>query len=385
MLSKACIVGIYQRKLEEMAKLPNIELQVVVPPTWRDERGVISLERAYVHGYELSVTPIYFNGNFHFHYYPDFAKYVREFQPDIIHIDEEPYNLATWLALRTSRLSRAKVLFFSWQNLYRRYPFPFSWFEQTVIRQVDYALMGTESAAQIWRQKGYQGRLAIIPQFGVDATLFVPPIERGGDGVVHIGYVGRLVAEKGADLLLEALATLKSEGWDLQIIGSGPERANLDEQVERLQIVERVKFVEWLPSTEMPHTFQKLDVVVVPSRTRSNWKEQFGRVLIEAMASEAVVIGSDSGAIPDVVGDAGLIFVEDNIADLADCLCKVITDADLRIQLGQKGRQRVLENFTQTQIAQQTVQVYQEMLTASGSSAQNDSGDYFPIASGIPR
>ncbi|MBZ0309860.1 MAG: glycosyltransferase family 4 protein, partial [Anaerolineae bacterium] len=127
-------------------------------------------------------------------------------------------------------------------------------------------------------------------------------------------------------------------------------------------LTEHVLFTGWLPSVEMPAYFQNLDVLVIPSRTMPNWKEQFGRVIIEAMASQVAVVGSDSGAIPDVVGDAGLIFREGNVDDLAHQLQKLLINAELRCQLAEKGRQRVLENFTQEQIAAQTVAVYQEML-----------------------
>jgi len=130
MLSKACVVGAYQRKLEEMARLPDIELRVLVPPSWRDDRGELALERAHVEGYDLRVTPIRFNGHFHAHYYPRFGQEVRAFRPDIVHIDEEPYNLATWHALWHARRSGARTLFFSWQNIARRYPPPVAWLEQ---------------------------------------------------------------------------------------------------------------------------------------------------------------------------------------------------------------------------------------------------------------
>ena len=99
MISKACVVGAYQKKLEEMARLPELELTLVVPPYWRDERGVLELERQHTEGYELVVEPMTFNGNFHLHFYPGLGKQIRRVRPDLVHIDEEPYNLATAHAL----------------------------------------------------------------------------------------------------------------------------------------------------------------------------------------------------------------------------------------------------------------------------------------------
>jgi glycosyltransferase involved in cell wall biosynthesis len=363
MLSKACIVGIYQRKLEEMAKLENVHLRVLVPPFWRDERGTTALERAYIEGYELCVTPMRFNGNFHLHYYPHFATHVREFQPDIIHIDEEPYNLATWLALRASnRYSKAKTLFFSWQNLIRNYPPPFSWFEKKTLKTVDHALMGTQSAAKVWQEKGYQGGMTVVPQFGADPDLFKPRLRPDPNKPITIGYVGRLVSEKGIDILLRAVYQLQDLPWKLEIVGSGPELEALQKLVQELTLEARVCFIGWMPSVELPHLYERLDIVVIPSQTRPNWKEQFGRVIIEAMASEVVVIGSDSGAIPDVIGDGGIIFPEGNTEALATQIRQLILDYDKRIDLAGRGRQRVLNHFTQAQVAKQTVEVYQSLL-----------------------
>ncbi|MBI5930283.1 MAG: glycosyltransferase [Chloroflexi bacterium] len=369
MLSKACIVGIYQRKLEEIARHPNINLRVLVPPSWKDERGETHLERAFTTGYELTVTSLRLNGNFHLHYYPEFAEQLRDFQPDIVHIDEEPYNLATWLALRATRKTSAKTLFFSWQNIVRRYPPPFAWMEQSALRSVDYALVGTESAAEVWRTKGYTGKLAVIPQFGVDPELFMPIGRSVHHSPFMIGYAGRLVPEKGVDLLLTALATVTDLDWRLKIIGGGPERSRLEQQASRLNVGGRVEFIGLVPSVEMPAHLQKLDALVIPSRTLPNWKEQYGRVIIEAMASEVAVVGSDSAAIPDVVGNAGLIFAENDAHQLACHLRQLMENRDFCVSLGKRGRQRILENFTQAQIAAQTVDVYQAMLNSSQNGA----------------
>ncbi len=354
MLSKACVVGTYQRKLEEMGKHPDVDLRVLVPPSWKDARGVLELERAYVDGYDLKVTPLRFNGHFHLHYYPQIGQEIRAFQPDIVHIDEEPYNLATWHTLYHARKVRAKTLFFSWQNINRRYPWPVRLGERWVLRSVDYAIMGTQSAADVWCQKGYSGPMSVIPQFGVDPDLFVPP------GTFTVGFVGRLVEEKGGLVLLEALNRLNGV-WRLDIIGKGPHKAILQQRVARLRLADRVT-CGTLPSVRMPGYYQNIDVLVVPSLTRPNWKEQFGRVIIEAMACGVPVIGSDSGAIPDVIGDAGLVVPEGDIGALAGYLRDLMQNDDLRHDLAVRGRQRVTDHFTQAQVAALHVAVYRALL-----------------------
>lgn len=358
MLSKACIVGIYQRKLELIAQR-GVDLMTVVPPSWRDERGEQMLERVYTEGYQLQVTPIRFNGNFHLHHYPALGRLMRQFAPDIVHIDEEPYNVASWQALYHARRQGARSLFFTWQNINRQYPPPFRWGEQWVLNNVDYAIAGTQSAADVWREKGYCGELNVIPQFGTDPDLFTP--QPRPQRPFTVGYIGRLVPEKGIADLMRAFALLPDE-TRLRVVGGGPERDALVALANTLQIADRVEFIGQVASTDMPSQYAALDVLALPSHTRTNWKEQFGRVLVEAMASGVNVIGSDSGAIPDVIGDAGLIFPEGDVPALGERLREIMTDAELATKLRDAGRQRVLTHFSHEQVADATVTVYQRLM-----------------------
>lgn len=364
MVSKACLVGAYQTKLEEIASFDDVALAVIVPPVWEDPAGDIHLERSHTNGYQLFVDPLRFNGQFHLHYYPLLGKRLREFQPHILHMDEEPYNLATWLGVREARAGGIKSLFFSWQNIARRYPFPFNLIERHVLRSVDYALMGNAAAAQVWRAKGYNGALRVIPQFGVNPDMFRPPVERDrGRGFVFGSAGRRLVADKGIDLLLHAAAQLAGV-WRIQIAGDGPERRSLERLAQELGIADRVQFDGVIPSGQMPGYLQQLDLLVLPSRTLPNWKEQFGRVLIEAMACGVAVIGSDSGEIPNVIGDAGLIFPEGDVETLRAHLRTIMRTEGLRDALGAAGRKRVMARYTQAHIAAQTVDVYREMVAS---------------------
>jgi glycosyltransferase involved in cell wall biosynthesis len=371
MLSKACVVGAYQRKLEAIAADPDVELTVAVPPEWRDERGVLRLERAYTQGYALIVTPLAFNGSFHLHFYPRVGELIARVRPDIVHIDEEPYNLATWHAQRLARRYGARTLFFSWQNLLRHYPFPFSYFERSVLKHADAAIVGNQASVGVWRAKGYTGPIRVIPQFGVDPDLFTPSysihtIQNGLRNMrpassFTIGYAGRLVPEKGVDVLLRAVAQLPDSAR-VHIVGSGPERNHLQRLAAQMGLRDRAPIDPLIPSMEMPGYFAQLDCLVLPSRTRPNWKEQFGRVLIEAMACGVPVIGSTCGELPNVIGDAGLIFPEGDADALAARLRELMTKPELRASLAAKGRTRVLAQYTQKNIAEQTVGVYRSML-----------------------
>ncbi len=382
LLSKACVVGAYQRKLEEIAAR-GVALTVVVPPAWKDPSGTRTLEKKYTRGYRLLVSPMRFNGHFHIHFYPELARILRELRPDIVHVDEEPWDLVTFHAVRHALQVGARPLFFTWQNLRRRYPFPFSYFQRFTFHHCAHAIAGNADAVNVLRAKGYRGVVRVIPQFGVDPEIFQPPPnlprfagaearppsrshtstgEGWGGGSFTVGYAGRFTREKGIDTLLRAVAQLGDADWQLRLAGSGPALAHLQRLAHELTIAERVHFETQIASTQMPDFYRALDVFVLPSRRAHNWVEQFGRVLIEAMACGVPVIGSDTGEIPNTIGDAGLIFHEDDVSGLQACLVQLMRDESLRCALAERGRTRVLQNFTQASIAEQTVGVYQQMV-----------------------
>ena len=358
MLSKALVIGAYQRKAELLGSHEGVELICVVPPAWSGQR----LERTYVGGYRLIALPIAFDGNFHLFYFRGLSGVMRQIRPDIVHVDEEPYNLATFLATRDVLAVGARPLFFSWQNLLRRYPPPFRWIERYVFARARHAIAGSDEAAGVLRRKGYDGPLAVIPQFGVDADLFRPaqPGARPSDNVFTVGYAGRLTEEKGLHILLDALAGLPRP-WRLRLVGDGPLRASLAARASELNIADRLSFEGAVPSLDMPARLAELDVLVLPSLTRPNWKEQFGRVLQEAMACGVPVVGSDSGEIPCVIGDAGLVVPEGDPVPLRDALDRLAGAAALRAELGRRGRDRVLDRFTHERVVEQTLAVYGEL------------------------
>ncbi len=363
-ISKACVVGAYQTKLEAIATHNDIALTAIVPPFWREGDRRLELERAHVEGYDLVVAPMACNGAFHWHWYPGLARLLRASRPDLVHIDEEPYNLATYQAVRAAHAVGARSIFFTWQNLNRRYPWPFSAFEQSVYRGVQGALAGNADAVDVLHAKGYKGRVRVVPQFGVDASLYSPApcsCDEPPQRPFTVGYVGRLVREKGLIVLIDALSGLDGD-WRARFYGDGPFRAELQHHITAAGLAERIEIVGHVASTDMPARYRELDVVVLPSLTRPNWKEQFGRVLIEAMACGVPVIGSTSGEIPHVVGTAGMLFREGSSSMLCQRLTELRDDRALRALLGWRGRERVLDYYTQSAIADQTVDFYREVM-----------------------
>lgn len=370
MVSKALIVGAYQRKAEEIAQL-GVELTVLTPPAWNDDRGEQQVELLHTTGYTFRVIPIRFGGDFHLHHYPTLTQELARLRPDVLHMDEEPYNLATWLALRSAHRLDIASTFFTWQNLFRRYPPPFRQMERASHRWAPIAIAGNQEAAEVLRRKGYAGEIAVIPQFGVDPAIFHPALtamdNQSDQSGLRIGYAGGLLPEKGVDLLLQACAGLRGK-WRLLIVGKGSSEPALRAQSETLGLDDRVTFAGRAKSSAMPDFYRGLDVLVLPSRTTPGWKEQFGRVLVEAMACGVTVVGSDSGEIPHVIGNGGLVFAENNASSLSGVLQRLMDSADERRQLATAGRQRVLDHFTMAQIACQTLDVYKRLHSANGQN-----------------
>jgi glycosyltransferase involved in cell wall biosynthesis len=179
-----------------------------------------------------------------------------------------------------------------------------------------------------------------------------------------IGYAGRLIEEKGLESLIAAAAQLQGD-FRVVLVGSGPLKERLQAQAAQLDIATKIEYVGSVASTLIPNYFSGFDVLVLPSLTRANWKEQYGRVLQEAMACGTPVVGSSSGEIPNVIAEAGLIFPEGDATALAGCLQKLLDDRSLRQTLSVRGLERVQANFTQAQVATRHLTLYQKALATT--------------------
>jgi glycosyltransferase involved in cell wall biosynthesis len=368
LVSKAMLGVTAQKKADLLARQAGVDLTVASPAFWRaDDGGKQMLEDAERPGWRLEVVPIWMNGSFHTYTFPTIGRLMRELRPDVVHMDEEPYNLATYLVVRAARRVGARSLFVTWQNLDRSYPFPFSAMEQYNYRHSQFALAANADAVQVIRRKGYRGPVAVFPQFGVDVELFVPR-PRPTDRRVRIGYVGRLVEQKNVDALVRAFAPLAGQA-ELIITGRGPCEESLRALAAELGIGERTQFVGSLESAAVAPAMADLDVLVLPSRTTPNWVEQFGRVLVEAMACEVAVVGSSSGEIPHVIDEPDLVFPEGDVAALSAILRQLVDHPDQRAGYARRGRARALALYTQQHIADATYAAWAAMMTAGTARA----------------
>ena len=222
-------------------------------------------------------------------------------------------------------------------------------------------IAGNFDAANVLRRKGYTGPMAIFSVHGVDPDIYRPLPRASPSSTFVIGYLGRLVMYKGVGLLIEALQGMPDH-CRLRLVGSGQDERALRRIATERGVAERVEFVSAIATADVPCALADMDVLAAPSLTQPNWKEQFGRVLIEAMACGIPVIGSASGEIPHVIGSAGMIVPEGDVEALRVGLLRLVNDAAMRERFSRAGRARVQELFTQEQVARKTVAVYHEAL-----------------------
>ncbi len=358
LVSKAQVMGTYHAKLRELASL-GVELTVIVPPRW----GKQELEVRTAQEYEIRVAPCALSGHNHFHFY----RWGGPIAADLVHLDEEPWSLVSYQFIRACVIQQKPVLFFTWQNLYKRYPPPFNFFERFAFKHAQAAIAGNEEAGDVLRARQFVKPISVIPQFGVDANFFCRRNVLGlrtGLGLADkfvIGYVGRIVKEKGIADLIQALVLLP-ERCVLAVVGDGDFRMRAEQRAQDLGVAHRIRWIRQVSSFSMPEYMNVFDALILPSRTTRRWKEQFGRVLIEAMACETPVVGASSGEIPKVVGDAGFIFPEGDVVALAENVRRLCNTPGLGPEIGKRGRTRVLEMYTHQRIAEETVKFYREVL-----------------------
>jgi L-malate glycosyltransferase len=382
-ISHSYIVDLNCEKLRLLAALePDIEVTIGVPKRWRPG-GVMKavVETKPRQEGRFRVVPLHNlsqNNQGLLAFGWDLVTLLREFRPDIIQVEQGAKALAYVQTIALNQLLglKAKNLFFTWWNLPYTLKFPVSLLEKYTLRHTDGIVVGNQAGYDILRQRGYQGAMRIMPQLGVDDSLFQAqpqPQLRAELGIAPtdfvIGFVGRFVPEKGLMTLLKAVAELGDRPWKLLLLGRGELKETLLQEAETLGFRDRVIQVESVPHAEVYRYINVMNTLVLPSETTykfktltaTGWQEQFGHVLIEAMACQVPVIGSDSGEIPQVVADAGLVFPEGNGEALRDRLTQLIDDPSFAQELGQKGYQRAMVKYTNGALAKALLSFYREI------------------------
>ncbi len=382
-ISHTYVIDLNCEKLRSLTQLdPSIQVTVGVPKRWQS-RGVQHhvLRPTTINDGNFRRLPLGHLSQNHqglLCFGPDLVRLLRQFRPQIIQVEQGAKSLAyaqtitlnRWLGLG------AKNLLFTWWNLPYQLTFPVAQLEAYNLRHTHGLIAGNQAGADILRQRGYSGPTAVMPQLGVNEAQFCPHPQPAlarqikiPDDAFVVGYVGRFVVEKGLLTLGDALTRLRSHPWIWLLVGHGPLKTTLKAKIAAAGLTDRVRWVDRVPHDAVPRYLTLMHTLVLPSETSHTaatltapgWKEQFGHVLIEAMAAGVPVIGSDCGEIPQVIGTAGLIFPEGNTAALSDRLQQLMTNPADRLSLRQQGRDRVLAHYTNTVLAQKQLAFYHHL------------------------
>jgi glycosyltransferase involved in cell wall biosynthesis len=366
LVSHAYLEPRYRAKLERMAR--RVDLELVTPNSFQSPYGTVAAAFPADANYRVrrltARYPMGVRTSTRWFLTPwDLG--LRGSRPAILDVENEQHSFILLQAAIDRMLfaRRSKLVVFVWANLplvgWRAWLLnPIGWFMR---RAVDLFLVGNVDAQRLLEEHGVSPeRIRLVPQIGLDVDLYRPPSASEriaqrhslgiGDSEFVVGYVGRMAREKGVEDLVSALR-MATTPMRMLAVGDGPLRGLLD------SVPNAIVVAPGDASAVLPY-YHAMDALVLPSRTTSAWKEQFGRVLIEAMACGVPVIGSSSGAIPEVISDAGFVFPEGDVTALTGIIESLSKEPLLSQQTAVAGRRRAVETYSANEIAKRTIEAY---------------------------
>jgi len=161
---------------------------------------------------------------------------------------------------------------------------------------------------------------------------------------------------------MEALDQVKTP-WRALFVGAGPMEGALENWAARFG--DRVKIMKGMAHSQVPALLNAMDILCVPSQTTRQWREQFGRVIVEGFASGVPVVGSDSGEIPEVIGDAGRIVGQRDVNGWVDAIGELVDNSALRADFLARGLDRARNTYAWPVIARRHLDFFEELTTQS--------------------
>lgn len=367
------VVRLNRRLVNEMARLGKGEWEVtaVAPAFMYGDLRPMRLETDPNEICQMEAVPVYNSQRTHIMSYGWRLKEIMQQGWDLVHCWQEPYivaggQLAWWMPKGTPLVYRTA------QSHPKRYPPPFNWIEQYAMsRSVGWICSGKTVAENLKSRQGYSLPMRLIP-LGVDVKCFYPAPDAKlqtrhslgweEQGAPVIGYLGRLTPEKGLDLLMRVLDSLQTP-WRALFVGTGSMESSLRNWAKRYP--DQVRICTQVKHDQVPQYLNAMDILVAPSQTMSNWREQFGRMLIEAFACGVPVIGSDSGEIPYVIQDAGVVVGEKDEPGWVAAISDLLNSPSRRQELANRGLERSHSFYTWPSVAKQHLQFFTELADSS--------------------
>jgi glycosyltransferase involved in cell wall biosynthesis len=365
-------VALNRRLPHEMARAGGWDVTAVGPARFHGDFGWHTLEP--VNGELCTVVPVpvRFSRRVHVMRYGRALSSLLAEPWDLVHCWEEPY-VAAAAQIARGVAPNVPLVLATFQNLSKRYPPPFNWIERYSMARANGVIAFGRTTAEVVAARGFDRiPLAVIPP-GVDLAEFRPDESRRAatlarlgwsDGIPVVGFVGRLVPEKGIEWLTRVLDGMTTP-WRALVVGTGPLEEMISAWAGRRG--DRVRVVTTAQHDEVPAYLNAMDVLCAPSQTTPRWREQFGRMLIEAFASGVAVVASASGEIPYVVGDAGLVIAEDDLAGWQQALEMLTTERLRRCELARRGRERAESVYGWPVVARQHLDFFERVMSSRRS------------------
>lgn len=396
-ISHAYVYAPYRAKIEALAKYKDLNITLITPEFGLEGGGQKVYSTPYEgKAYKHITLSGFFTGKLNFFILKNLKKTLQNLNPDIIMLEEEYWTqIAAQVSyIKQKFLPQTKLILLSQENIchiwekeanspYQKLRYAsFNLLEKFIIPKLDGFVFQFPEVWQDFDQRmlslKFKGLKGTFPQLGVDYERFADTIEASKlDKIrnsLHIkaedfvyGYIGRLTPEKGIEDMIYAFAGWHKPNTRALIIGNGSEDyiSHLNALIDKLNLNHIISIQPAIKFDEIPAYFQLLDISILLSHTTPIWKEQFGRVLVESMAAGTPVIGSDSGAIPLVVGETGYIVAEKDILSIRESLNDAYTNKEKYIKLSKLAKARSKKEFSYKSIAKKTYDFIQEIKKSS--------------------
>jgi len=289
-------------------------------------------------------------------YFPSLHEYVHKQEPDLLYCVQEPWTYAAYAGLKVAELYRIPFGFFTWENILKGFPKPWRQIESKVIGESDFAIGGNKDAADILMKKGANNVYKEL-QTGLDPSLFNPSPKlkfKEEQKPKEILFVGRLVRNKGIQVILDAFDKLPEGEFTLKFVGG---RGEMEENIRNhVKFGKSITLEGWTDYKKLPEIFSKADVSLMTSIDDPMWIEQCGYTVGESLLCHTPVITSFSKSIMEMWKVPNVSFISQNDSE---ALFDALTDTNIYGE-AKDGRQAVIDKYSVEKVGQKYIDIFSE-------------------------